>query len=85
LLVYTFQPAGMLDEALQRDEVSVQFDDTAEIVASNLDLRETDEGDVIFTGNPSFRTPLGALSRSLVTRRAVRIGWLRRSPDSRER
>ena len=58
LLVDTFQPDGMLDEQLQGGDVTVELRGDEEIIVSNLDLRETDEGDAIFAGNPSFRSPL---------------------------
>ena len=58
LLVDTFQPDGMLDEHLQQGDERLALDEETKIVASNLDLRDPDEGDAVFAGNPSFRLPL---------------------------
>lgn len=59
LLVETFAPQGMLDESMQTDEPEPMPTLSGELVATNLDLREEDEGDIGFAGGATFRFDTG--------------------------
>jgi ABC-type multidrug transport system fused ATPase/permease subunit len=58
LLVENFEPAGMMEERMQADEPEEFPILSGELVATNLDLREEDEGDGRFVGGATFRFDL---------------------------
>ena len=55
LLVETFGPQGMLDEKMQTDEPEPMPILSGELVATNLDLREEDEGDIGYVSGANFK------------------------------
>lgn len=59
LLVENFGPPGMLDESMQTDEPEPMPTLSGELVATNLDLREEDEGDSGFASGVTFRFDTG--------------------------
>ncbi len=58
LLVDMFDPPGVMPEEMQTAEPSDRIDLTGEVLASNLDLRDEDEGEGTFAGTASFSFPL---------------------------
>ncbi len=58
LLADTFQPPKMIPEEQMASEPTTTIDLGADIVATNLDFREDDEGDGMFAGTATFKLPL---------------------------